>query len=68
MSNAENTFRALKDQPQFVERWQCKVGLHRWTRWSDPERKSGQIYFYHHKHCVDCNDYRIEKASRSTLL
>ena len=32
--NKENTFRALKDQEPIVERWQCRIGLHRWMKWS----------------------------------
>lgn len=67
MSDPENTFRALKDQPLFVERWQCRLGLHRWTKWSDPERKGSHIYYYHHRFCVDCNQYNIQKINTRVL-
>lgn len=53
--NKENTFRALKDQELFVERWQCRVGLHRWLKWSDIEKKSSNIYGYQRRYCADCN-------------
>jgi len=39
--NKENTFRALADQPLVVERWQCRIGWHRWSRWSDLELITG---------------------------
>jgi hypothetical protein len=55
MAHPDNTFRALKDQPLFVDRWQCRFGIHRWEAWSKAEKKSGDIYFWQHRHCVECN-------------
>ncbi len=62
MSDPENTFRALKDLPLFVDRWQCSVGVHRWTKWSEAQKKGGDMYFWRHKHCVDCNIARRRKV------
>lgn len=54
--NKENTFRALKDQEPFVERWQCRVGLHRWLRWSEITKKGGNLYACQTRYCADCNE------------
>lgn len=62
MSDPENTFRALKDEPLFVERWQCRFGWHRWSKWTEPKRMAGDIYFKHHRYCVDCNQIDIEQV------
>lgn len=51
----ENTVRALKDQGPIVERWQCRVGFHRWLKWSDIEKKSSNLYAYQRRYCADCN-------------
>jgi len=59
MSHPENTFRALKDLPLFVDRWQCRIGLHRWTKWSDPQRKPHETHFRQHRECVDCGRINI---------
>lgn len=53
--NKENTVRALKGQELFVERWQCCVGLHRWLKWSEIEKKGGNLYAYQKRYCADCN-------------
>ena len=63
MSDPENTFRALKGEPLFVDRWQCRVGLHRWGRWSEPQKKGGDIYFRQHTFCVDCGRVKIAKVN-----
>ena len=62
MSNAENTFRALKDLPLFVDRWQCRIGWHRWSKWSDAEKKLHESYFRQHRACVDCNKASVHKV------
>ena len=61
MSHPENTYRALKDQPPFVERWQCSVGWHRWLKWTDVEKKPGNLYAYQHRYCADCNQVQTKK-------
>jgi 5-methylcytosine-specific restriction endonuclease McrA len=63
MSDPENTFRALKDLPQFVDRWQCRVGWHRWTKWSEPQKKAGDVYFRQHRTCVDCGRVDVVKVN-----
>lgn len=57
MAHPDNTFKALKGEEMFVERWQCRFGWHRWSRWSNAD-KDGSLTFKQHRHCVDCG--RIE--------
>ena len=59
--NKENTFRALQDQEPIVERWQCRVGFHRWLKWSDLSMKGGDLYAYQKRACADCNKIEIAK-------
>lgn len=59
--NKDNTFRTLKDQEPFVERWQCRVGFHRWLKWTDIEKKPGQLYAYQKRYCADCNHGEAKK-------
>lgn len=62
MSDPENTFRALRGDTLFVDRWQCQVGWHRWSRWSDPQKKPHDLYFRQHRTCVDCNRISVAKV------
>lgn len=61
MAHPENTMRALKDQPLFVDRWQCGWGIHRWTRWSDGKKDSSSLHFTQYRTCVDCGRQEIKK-------
>ena len=63
MSDPENTFRALKDLPLFVDRWQCRVGLHRWSKWSEPKKNLGDVYFRQNRFCVDCGRAKVAKVN-----
>jgi hypothetical protein len=62
MSDPENTFRALQDKPLFVDRWQCRFGWHRWSTWTDPKKERGDLYYRHHRFCVDCNQVQVQKV------
>jgi len=57
MSHKENTMRALKDLPLFIDRWQCRIGWHRWTKWSDAVESPGGQFILQDRRCVDCNYY-----------
>ena len=65
--NAENTFRVLKDEETFVERWQCRIGWHRWAKWSVPAKKGGEIYYVQNRACVDCGHAEIRQVTKFTL-
>ncbi len=63
MSSPENTFRALKGDPLFVDRWQCMIGWHRCSKWSDPQKTPGDVHFRQHRLCVDCSRANIVKVN-----
>jgi hypothetical protein len=59
----ENTFRALKDEPPLsTQPWRCMIGLHRWLKWSDPQRSSASMYIRQGRFCAACNQYDERKA------
>jgi hypothetical protein len=62
MAHPDNTMRALKDQPLFVDRWQCKLGWHRWTKWGVILRSRGGSFAEQHRECVDCGQVRVRKV------
>lgn len=66
MSDPENTFRALQGEPLFVDRWQCKLGLHRWTKWSEPKKNAVEVHFRQSRTCVDCGKVITAKVSVPT--
>ena len=59
MADKENTYRALKDLPRFVDRWQCRVGWHRWGLWSNIETLGNTVM--QTRYCVDCNRHEVYK-------
>ena len=56
----DNTFKALKGEEMFVERWLCKVGLHRWAKWSAPEKHS--YYVIQRRNCADCGQHGVRRV------
>ena len=48
MNEAENTYRALKDQEPLITRLLCYVGWHKWTKYDAPEIEVRGLY----EHCV----------------
>ena len=61
MAHPDNTFKALKGEAMFVDRWQCRWGLHRWTKWSDGKKDSSSLYYKQHRTCVDCGRQELQK-------
>ena len=60
----DNTFRALQDKEPIPERpWQCKFKLHRWLKWSEIEKKGGNLYAYQKRYCADCNQAQTRKLN-----
>lgn len=52
----DNLINTLADRPTFVDRWQCRIGWHRWTKWSDIEQVPGYSSKSQQRcWCVDCN-------------
>lgn len=54
MSHPDNTFKTLKGEETFVERWLCKFGWHRWTKWSEVKISPGGMFTTQTRRCVDC--------------
>jgi hypothetical protein len=59
---AENTFRALKDEPLLITSWLCRFGWHRWTQWSEVYLPKGGRNNVQHGHCGHCNKMRVRKV------
>ena len=56
MNEVENTMRILRDEiPLRTSKW-CTIGIHIWTKWTDP---------YVHREKYDSVEYRIEKRCAS---
>ncbi len=66
-AEAENTFRALKDEKPIVTSHLCLVGWHKWTKWelTDTYRHSrgeslvGRSFIYKSV-CVHCDIPRVK--------
>ena len=51
----ENTFRALKGEELIVDRFLCRLGWHRWTKWSEIKTSPGGMFNIQNRYCVHCN-------------
>lgn len=60
MAHPDNITRALRDERMFVERWQCKFGWHRWTKWSKKSRITKSYSVQQERECVDCGKICIQ--------
>ena len=58
----DNTFRALKGEEPFVDRFLCRFGWHRWSKWSAIQRSPGGMFVTQHRYCIDCNRSDKRKA------
>jgi hypothetical protein len=61
VNEAENTFRALKDQPPLSTGFWCRFGWHRWLKWEAPKRSPSSIYVRQGRYCANCNHYDERK-------
>ena len=63
MNEAENTFRALKDQEPLITRLLCYFGKHKWTKFSAPEEEKRGIYTHciQKRHCAGCGLYDLKQ-------
>ena len=59
----DNTFKALKGEEMFVERWQCRFGWHRWSKWTPLKYSSGGMFTSQTRECVDCGITKIKKGN-----
>jgi hypothetical protein len=66
MNEEENTFRALKDEPELATgRW-CWVGFHKWTKWSKPFHRREGVYEidYQIRHCDHCGEFQTKQLRK----
>lgn len=61
MNEANNTLRALKDQPPLVTSFLCRFGWHNWEQWGAPRRSPSSIYVRQGRYCCQCNKYDEHK-------
>ena len=57
----ENTWRALQDQPPIVSSFWCRLGWHKWTKWTQIKKSSSSIYSRQERECVHCSIYQENK-------
>lgn len=67
MNEAENTFRALKEEPLLVKSIWCYFGLHKWTQWGKPMNRVEGAYDvdYQTRVCSCCNEYNVKVLRKS---
>ena len=63
--NEENTLRALKDLPLIMTRFRCRLGMHKWTQWSNPFvlKKFPEDDYLQGRLCVHCNSVQTREIS-----
>lgn len=63
-ADKENIFRTLREEELIVPFWGCRFGLHKWTKWREPESFKESIYVFtiQQRRCSSCN-----KAGRTVL-
>ena len=67
MNGKENTFRRLSGHPLLISSFGCYIGIHSWTRWSEPlKRLRSDSEFFNEivqeRHCIHCNQYEKRLA------
>lgn len=56
----ENTMRVLKGHEPFpVYRWQCRLGLHRWSFWKEPMLNEKWTQY---RKCLCCNKHQFNQT------
>lgn len=63
-ADKENTFRALRDEDLLVTFWGCRWGIHKWTKYREPEHIKESYYdvVQQQRRCGSCN-----KADRRVI-
>jgi hypothetical protein len=60
----ENTFRMLREEELLVTYWGCRWGIHKWTKYREPEYLREGLYdvVSQQRRCSSCN-----KADRRVI-
>lgn len=61
----ENTFRTLREEELLVTYWGCRWGIHKWTKYREPEKSREGLYdvISQQRRCGSCN-----KADRRVII
>ena len=62
----ENVFRTLRDEELLVTSFWCRFGIHKWTKFKDPERIKEGIWEYtvQKRSCASCNIHARKQINR----
>ena len=64
MNEKQNTFRALTDKQPLITSFLCYLGIHSWTKWSQPTRKEEWSSTYiQTRFCRHCNLHNTRNTS-----
>lgn len=63
MNEKENTFRILKDEVPLMKSFWCRLGIHNWTMWGEPQSgvyttaiaMNKRRALFQYRHCGNCN-------------
>lgn len=63
MNEARNTFNSIAGRPQLMTSVWCRLGLHRWQKWSEIKEvnKPGYNTIFEpvqDRYCDSCNEYQ----------
>jgi hypothetical protein len=66
MNEAENTMRALKDEPLLATSFLCRLGWHNWTKYGEPKARKEGVWTidYQARHYGNCNVLNIKQLRR----
>lgn len=60
MNEKENTARALREERLLTTSMLCRVGIHNWTKWGNPQQRS--IYAIQDRYCGKCGIFQQRKC------
>jgi len=59
----ENTARRLRDEPVFALRqWRCRLGIHTWYPWSQPNKQGVHSFVEQYRTCGFCGKAERRKV------
>ena len=62
----ENVFRTLREEELLVTFWGCRFGIHKWTKYREPEKEREGLYVVvsQQRRCGSCNKFDRKIISR----
>lgn len=62
----ENTIRILQEKNQLVTRFLCRIGWHKWEKFTSPKvshDRFGSQYIVQTRNCASCNVQQVRKTN-----